>query len=443
MEEARSKILGAASWVEALSKRRIGPASRSVMIQAHPGSSRVTVTSSSVRIYSSIVPRDPVSSTLISLLRGHTLVHSDQGHVCALVCASLVKKALSPESHLGRMPIHEARAALQTASSWIRDYAAPSERSCHLPCACHVPIPGGEGATARTALMAVVRGVVAPKRVAGLSKEEIEHVCSLLVSSFLDAHLPATIGGPLQPPRIISVCGGKTTASRAVLGLVLRLRMHARRRMTVVRRGAEGGAVRLMLVSGDVGGADSLGVLEEDWAWASRGLVDLVVCQKGVSGRARRLLEASGVVCLERVPQHDVHTLEAMSSARILREAPRGDAIPSGNVGTLGGVHYFTLVNEQFVHLEPCLAVDEKEGACRGRPERGAEGARGQVGWSGARTLMLCQRERVGIEELEEVVRSAWRVISTMMRGGYDHTRIVFPWNFPAFLLSPTLNLSS
>ena len=440
MEEARAKILGAASWVEALSQRRIGPASRSVMIQAHPRSSRVTVTSSSVRIYSSIVPRDPVSSTFISLLRGHTLVHSDQGHVCALMCTSLVRQAFSPESHLGRMPIHEARAALQTASSWIREYAAPSQSSHHIPCACHVPISGQEGEKARTALMAVVRGVVAPKRVAGLNKEEIEHVCSLLVSSFLDAHLPFTIGGPLQPPRIISVCGGKTTVSRAVRGLVLRLRMHARRKMSVVRRGVEGGAVRLMLVSGDVGAGDSVGVgaLEKDWAWASRGLVDLLVCQKGISGRARRLLEASGVVCLDRVPQHDVHTLEAMSSARILREAPRGDSISSGNVGMLGGVHYFTLVNEQFVHLEPCLSVDEQnEGECTGRPESGAEGARGQVGWSGARTVMLCQRERVGIEELEEVVRSAWRVISNMMRGGCDHIRLVSPHEISCPLCCP------
>jgi hypothetical protein len=126
-----------------------------------------------------------------------------------------------------------------------------------------------------------------------------------------------------------------------------------------------------------------------------------------------------------------------MSSARILREAPRGDSISSGNVGMLGGVQYFTLVNEQFVNLEPCLSVDENEGECTGRRESGAEGARGQVGWSGARTVMLCQRERVGIEELEEVVRSAWRVISNMMRGGCDHISFVFPHEISCPLCCP------
>lgn len=421
MEPALEGILGAAGWLEGLSAGRMGPASRSVMVAASSTSRRVTVTSCSSRLHASIVAPGPLEATLLALVRGHSREHGDQGHLCSLLCARLVREARSAEGALAGMRAHTARAAIQRARNWLREYLSGEAGTGACGCWVAMPIMPSSGSAVRgeeawAFLAAVARGVIAPKRVAGLGQEELEHVCGLVVASFINSsplstfppssphdappcfpHAPLSFSSLPPPPRVLGVPGPGPLEGRTLAGVVLRARMHTSCSMDGVRGGGEGGLVRVVLASGNVGGGGADGGAEE-WGWLWRkGCVDLLVCQKRVGGVVREGVHRTGGACIERVSPCDMELLHTLSKAVVLHCPPAPNSQPpEGAVGSLGRVASFRLVGEAYLHLGPAPG---REGGCQ-------------------RTVVVCQKERVALEELEECVRNAARVVSSLVRGG-------------------------
>jgi hypothetical protein len=126
---------------------------------------------------------------------------------------------------------------LQIAREWLGDYLDQDLCTCALDINTW-PRPH----TSHPAMIAIVRGILAPKRAAGLDQIEISYICQLVADSFTQSADNSCV-----PLRILPITGGPVSASELVRGLVLLERMYVPPAAEHLCTSSRKGSLRLIL----------------------------------------------------------------------------------------------------------------------------------------------------------------------------------------------------
>ena len=384
-EETRRSSTLALDTLSHLASTCYGPAGRSKIVRANASGGGLTVTSTSHKLFSALALHEPIAKVVLELLIARQAKGADGGLFTVLLTTGLLRGAwrsgLPPRVVAALVPEALARCAAYARCGSL----AGRLRISHLP-----------------TLLALVRGVLAPKHVALPAGDHaaLQQLCVLVVSAFVRAVpraaplpdssrtraaeaaaaeeglapaarraarlLPALRQLPLvgrhvreselidgvlldlpSPPRLAELASLGTAGGRPVRVALYVESLHA------VLPGSLGALATLECGGGEVAALASEEMLRRFADGVAAAGVSLLLCQKLVAPALLRLLDERNVLVLPRLSLRHIGAAKTLSGA-----APLAQLLPpkAGELGLLGGVRPLPLGAKEYIHLLPPAA---------------------------------------------------------------------------------------
>ena len=374
-EETRRSSTLALDTLSHLASTCYGPAGRSKIVRANASGGGLTVTSTSHKLFSALALHEPIAKVVLELLVARQAKGADGGLFTVLLTTGLLRGAwrssLPPRVFAALVPEALARCASYARCGSL----AGRLRISHLP-----------------TLLALVRGVLAPKHVALPAGDHaaLQQLCVLVVSAFVraapraaplpDASREAAVAEEGLAPaacraarllptlRQLPLVGRHVRESELIDGVLLDLPAPPR---LAALASAAGRPVRVALyveslhavlpgslgaqATLECGGGEAAALASEEMLRRfADGVVaagvSLLLCQKLVAPALLRLLDERNVLVLPRLSLRHIGAARMLSGA-----APLAQLLPpkAGELGLLGGVHSLLLGAKEYLHLLP------------------------------------------------------------------------------------------
>ena len=437
------------AWINALrmlhsiASTSIGPAGRPKLIRPHGQCSSVTVTSVSHRLFGNLKLSHPIGRVVQQLLVARQARGSDGGLLTVLLACRLILSA-----HERRLPARLCASLLpEVLACSVRAVLGEGDGSQRLagggvP---YLPASAPLRMSDMRSLLAVVRAVLAPKRVAfpGAEPEDIERLAVLLVSAFVRSLPDGAAAATANPSEAAEARSSRAAAARAAMLLPgvrqlavigprvgdtelidgvlidtgwplgaalpeeiaggLPVALYDVSLEAALPEGLDAGVSLTMRCDGrgpaedpdgsdSAAGAESEALLRRFADGVARAGVRVLGCQQRVAPALVRLLLDRGVLPLPRLSLRHVGAVRRLSGATPLShlQPPK----PS-DLGRLAAVRKIERAERTYLHLLPPSARSFVRGASAGASPCPVV------------TLVLCAPNRSASEELAAVVSSA------------------------------------
>ncbi|KAH9113100.1 hypothetical protein LEN26_010482 [Aphanomyces euteiches] len=392
-EEISQGILNLAYELWCLSSTAYGPKGQFILVQANElcGDAFV-LTSSASRILDRISLDSSVGVLMAHFIDSHLKQYRDGGHLCILLVSKLLLELFS-ERYFG----------LHLALEWSVAAMAETEEEIEWQ--------------DEEALVAAVRGIVAPKSVANAP----DSLCKLLVQTFV-GHIPWLLHHPTERPLVKVVQAPSQSTAKALshtalvnvscpraqfpLANVIIALFSVTIRPSVIDTPSDL-KITLTVDTGDyhLAMAPSSSFINEAEMLVWRRIADklhdygvhLVLSQKKIPAFLATYLNQLGIAAIERLSIHHIENVQAVSGARMLSDWI-GAGITKDDLGFLSEVSHVQVGDKKYIGFV-------------GRPTRYSQTSRTRP----VSTLIMPCDDTIAFDELDHVVQAAMYGLTTLL----------------------------
>ncbi|KAG9406280.1 hypothetical protein AC1031_002607 [Aphanomyces cochlioides] len=390
-EEISQGILNLAYELWCLSSTAYGPKGQFILVQANElcGDAFV-LTSSASRILDRISLDSSVGVLMAHFIDSHLKQYRDGGHLCILLVSKLLLELFS-ERYFG-ISKHVMLSGLHLALEWSVAAMAETEEEIEWQ--------------DEEALVAAVRGILAPKSVANAP----DSLCKLLVQTFV-GHIPWLLHHPTDRPLVKALSHTalvNVSCPRAQLPLanVIIALFNVTIRPSVIDTPSDL-KITLTVDTGDyhLAMTPSSSFINEAEMLVWRRIADklhgygvhLVLSQKKIPSFLATYLNQLGIAAIERLSIHHIENVQAVSGARMLSDWI-GAGITKDDLGFLSEVSHVQVGDTKFIGFV-------------GRPTRYSQTSRTRP----VSTLIMPCNDTIAFDELDHVVQAAMYGLTTLL----------------------------